>query len=114
MKHSQNAESSLSCFSCGNWFYSETCSGDPGKILSAMNRLTGLLRLCKNYEEVGKQRFRDGNIGCEDLKSKMSEIERKFSENCDSLDQLPKNLEPEIDSRISSLNKFSNINLTRS
>ena len=68
-----------------------------------MNSVAGLLWLRKKYEERGRQRLSEENIDCAEIQSKMGAIERRILENCDSLNQLPKKFEQEIDSRMSSL-----------
>ena len=52
-------DGSLSCFKCGSWYHSGTCSGVQAAVLKNLAKTPGLLWLCKNCVEVGKNQLRN-------------------------------------------------------
>ena len=93
-------DGSVSCFKCGCWYHADYCSGVAANVLRCLQKTAGLIWLCKNCEESGKDLLRNGPDNSNEIGSKLACIQNHLTEQHLNENKLEHTVQKIIEERI--------------
>ena len=73
-------DGSVPCFKCGCWYHAGECSGFAPNVLRCLQKISGLIWLCKDWNESGKKLLRKEPDDFDEIGSKLDCIQSQLTE----------------------------------
>ena len=90
----------FSVLKCGCWYHAGDFSGVAANVLRCLQKTAGLIWLCKNCEESGKDLLRNGPDDSNEIGSKLGCIQKHLTEQQLNENKLENTVQKIIEERI--------------